>query len=189
MAEIGSRRGAVNVAVILAIVAIVAVGGLIYWLEITAVPTQREVVEEDTGDEPPVLDVPIVRIEAIREEPEGYQGIEVAVRNEEINSRLGEQGVWVGPDDNPFLVKLNGPAASTAAEMEIGDRVHLRGFIYAMSDSVLDAWEEEGAISGEGERAVASFAEQFLDASEIEPAQGGGEQQDGGPDGSADNGQ
>lgn len=172
MAQIGSRRGAVNVAMILALVAFVAIAGLIYWLEVTAVPTQTEVVVEDTQEDEPVLDVPIVDLESVREESEGYLGLEVALRNHSLNSRLGSRGLWVGPEDNPFLVMA--PDSATAQQVAVGDAVNLRGYIRSMSDSVLDVWEEEGAISGEGERAVASFSDQFLEASEVSRGSGDG---------------
>lgn len=178
MAQTGSRTGAANLAAILAVVAFIAMGGLIYWLQVTAEPTQREVpvVEDTQEDEPPLLDVPIVGIDQIREEPTGYVDLELAIRNETINSFLGDAGVWIGPSDNPFLVKLDSTAQANAPELSVSDRVHVRGEIQAMSDSALDAWEAAGEISGEGDRAVASFSEYFLQASEIELARGSGGQ-------------
>ena len=176
MAQTGSRTGAANVAVILAILAFVAMGGLIYWLQVTAEPTQREVPvpEETTQDEPPLLDVPVAEIESIRSEPAGYVDIEVALRNQTINSFLGERGVWIGPSDNPFLVMVDSAAYAAAPELAVEDPVHVQGEIRAMSDSILDAWEAQSAIEGEGDRAVASFAEYFLEANDIEMAEAGG---------------
>jgi len=182
MAQTGSRKGAANVAAILAILAFIAMGGLIYWLEITAEPTEREVpvAEETEDDEAPLLDVPIVEIEQIRGEPEGYVDLEMAVRNETINSFLGDAGIWVGPSDNPFLVKLDSTARANSPELAVDDAVHVRGELRAMSDSALDAWEAAGQISGEGDRAVASFADYFLEASEVEIAGQGSGGQSGG---------
>lgn len=181
MAQTGSRTGAANIAAILAIVAFIAMGGLIYWLQITAVPTQREVpVEEETQEEePPLLDVPIVDIEGIRAEAQAYVDLELAIRNETINSFLGETGVWIGPSENPFLVKLDSTAQADAPELAVDDPVHVRGEVRAMSDSVLDDWEARGEIAGEGDRAVASFADHFLEANEIEIASQGSSSQSG----------
>jgi len=189
MAQTGSRTGAANVAVILAILAFVAMGGLIYWLQITAVPTQREVpVPEETEEEAPLLDVPVAEIESIRSEPAGYVDIEVALRNETINSFLGQRGVWIGPSDNPFLVMVDSAAYAAAPELAVEDPVHVRGEIRAMSDSILDAWEAQGAIEGEGDRAVASFAEYFLEANEIQIAAEGGQGDAGAQGGEAQGG-
>lgn len=182
MAQTGSRTGAANVAAILAILAFIAMGGLIYWLEITAEPTEREVpvAEETEEDEPPLLDVPIVGIDQIRNEPDGYVDLELAIRNETINSFLGETGVWIGPSDNPFLVKMDSTAQANAPELAVDEAVHVRGEVRTMSDSVLDDWESRGEISGEGDRAVASFADYFIEASEIEIAGQGSSGQSGG---------
>lgn len=185
MAQTGSRTGAANVAAILAILAFIAMGGLIYWLEITAVPTQREVPVAEEEEEEPILDVPVVTVESIREEPSGYVDLEMAIRNETVNSFLGERGVWIGPSDNPFLVMADSATWAAAPELAAEDRVHVRGELRAMSDSVLDVWEEQGAIAGEGDRAVASFAEYFLEANEISEATGGGGGEAGGAQGGA----
>lgn len=179
MPHTGSRTGAANVAVILAIVAFITIGGLIYWLGVTAEPTEREVPAAEDTQEEPVLDVPIVAVESIRSEPAGYVDLELAIRNETVNSFLGERGVWIGPSDNPFLVMVDSAAYAAAPELAVDDPVHVRGDLRAMSDSVLDSWEEQGAIAGEGDRAVASFADYFLEASEVEVADGGSPAGDG----------
>lgn len=173
MAQTGSRRGAAeNTSLILAVLAFVAIGGLIYWLNVTAEPTATAVVPQDTADEEPVSDVPIVDLGSIRQETEGYLGLEVELRNQNVTSTLGGQAFWIGSQDNPFLVKVD--SAVSAAQPGTGDTVNVRGFIHEMSDSVLDAWEAQGAIAGSGERAVASFAEVFLQAMSVRNRSGGG---------------
>ena len=187
MAETGSRRGAASTtSLILATVAVVAIGGLIYWLNVTAEPTQVELTPEDTASEEPVSDVPIVALEDLRAEIAEYENIEFEMRGQTVNSLLGDQGFWIGPQDNPFLVMMDSAMASSTDAVEPNDTLNVRGTLRTMADSILDRWEEEGVISGQGERAVASFAEYFMNASQVRPAAGGGQ---GGASGSGGQGQ
>lgn len=178
MAETGSRRGAApNISLILAVVAVVAIGGLIYWLNVTAEPTQVEFVPEDTAAEAePVTDVPVVTLEELRAELGEFESIEIMMRNQVVNSLLGDQAFWVGPQDNPFLVRMDSAAQATTDAVATNDTVTVRGRIHAMSDSVLNAWEQVGVISGQGQRAVASFAEYFMDANAVSPPGAAGSQ-------------
>lgn len=190
MAETGSRRGAASTnSLILATVAVVAIGGLIYWLNATAEPTMVEFTPEDTAAEEPVSDVPTVTIESLRGEIAEYVNIELEMRDLEVNSLLGEQGFWVGPQDNPFLVMMESSGAAQGGPVAVEDDVHVRGTIRAMSDSVLNDWEERGVISGQGQRAVASFAEYFMNANEVRPAAEGGGSGQGDAEGQGDAGE
>jgi len=184
MAQIGSRKGAAEqVSLILALIAFVAIGGLLYWLNITAEPTGTTLVPQDTAqEEEPISDVPIVELASLREQSAGYMNLELELRNQTVASFLGDQAFWIGPQDSPFLVRL--PAEAEAPELEMEDDVHVRGIVREMSDSVLDAWEADGVISGGGDRAVASFAEIFLEANQVRLVDGGsGEGESGGGEG------
>jgi len=177
MASTGSRRGAApTMSLILAIAAFLAIGGLIYWLNVTAEPTQTEFVPQDTASEEPVGDYPIVTLEQLRSELQEYVGFEVQMRGLTVNSTLGEYAFWVGPQDNPFLVMRDSTAFANRMELANGDGVAVTGVINEMSDSTLDAWEELGAIEGQGERAVASFAEVFMEAHSVERREQSGQQ-------------
>lgn len=197
MAERGARAGAANTAsLVLAIVAFISVGGLIVWLDRTAEPTQVDYEPEDTAATEPVSDVPIVDLEQVRTELAEYEDLEIEMRDYSVNSLLGEQAFFIGSEDNPFLVKMDSAAAERTGQVETEEVVDLRGTMRAMSDSVLDAWEASGAIEGEGERAVAQFAEFFLEAHQVRRqgedgggggsggSSGGGDGGDGGQDGS-----
>lgn len=190
MAATGSRRGAASTSsLILSIAAFLAIGGLIYWLNATAEPTQTEFVPEDTASEEPVGDYPVVDLEQLRSELQAYVGFEIQIRGLTVNSTLGDHAFWVGPQDNPFLVMRDSTAYANRMELGNGDDVHVTGVIHEMSDSILDAWEERGAIAGQGERAVASFAEVFMEAHTVSEAGGGSESgQGGGSDGDDDPG-
>lgn len=169
MAERGSRAGAANTAsLVLAIVAVLSVGGLIVWLDRTAEPTEVEYEAEDVEEPEPTSDVPIVELEQVRSELAEYTSLEIEMRDYSINSLLGEEAFFIGSSDNPFLVKMDSQAVERTDGVSTGQTVNLRGTIRSMSDSVLDAWEEAGAIEGEGERAVAQFAEYFLEANQVQ---------------------
>lgn len=182
MAETGSRRGAApNTSLILAVAAVAAISGLIYWLNVTAEPTQVEYVPEDTAaEEEPVTDVPVVALQELRAELAEYETIQIQMQEQVINSLLGDQAFWIGPQDNPFLVRMDSAALATTDSVVVNDTVNVRGRILSMSDSVLNSWEEIGVISGEGERAVASFAEYFMEANRVTPpgAEGGSQDPD-----------
>lgn len=181
MAERGSRAGAANTAgLVLAIIAVLSVGGLIVWLDRTAEPTEVEYEAEDVEEPEPTSDVPIVELEQVRSEMAEYVSLEIEMRDYSINSLLGEEAFFIGSDDNPFLVKMDSQAVAQTGEVSTEQTVTLRGTIRAMSDSVLNAWEEAGAIEGEGERAVAQFAEYFLEANRVQDVDGGGGSDDGG---------
>jgi len=183
MAQTGSRKGAAqNTSLILAVLTFVAIGGLMYWLNVTAEPTATAVVPQQNGDDEPVSDVPIVDLGSIRAETSEYVDLEVELRNQNVSSTLGGQAFWIGAQDQPFLVKMD--TTVSAPRPANGDTVDVRGIIHEMSDSVLDAWEARGAISGSGDRAVASFAEVFMEASMVRARSGGGaEGQSGGDQG------
>lgn len=174
MAQTGSRRGAAqNTSLILAVVAVVAIGGLMWWLNVTAEPTATAVVPQQDMNDEPVSDVPIVDLGSLRAETTEYVGLEVELRNQNVSSTLGGRAFWIGAQDQPFLVKMD--STITVSQPTNGDTVNVRGIIHEMSDSVLDAWETQGAIAGSGDRAVASFAEVFMEASSVRARSGGGE--------------
>ncbi|HKJ93384.1 MAG TPA: hypothetical protein VJ957_09450, partial [Longimicrobiales bacterium] len=57
--------------------------------------------------------------------------------------------------------------AADGVTMESGTRYNVSGRVVTMSDSVLDAWQQSGAIQNEGERMQAEFATAFLEASTV----------------------
>jgi hypothetical protein len=107
-----------------------------------------------------------------------YQGQTVEVTGARVASRLGPQAFWIGPDDTPFLVKMDSSLVATGQTVLEEQRVNLVGIVGTMTDSVHAAWDEQGAFPTEGDKIVAEFAigSPFLEVSSVQrsaPASGG----------------
>lgn len=173
MANFGSRRGfAEKLSLPLMILAFLVVIGFLYWLNVTAEPTEVTIVEEEgprSSGASAILDVA-----DFLSAPGQYEGRIVEVTNARISSRLGPQAFWIGPDDRPFLVKIGAELVAAGTDIRIEQRVNLTGTVWVMSDSAHAAWGAQGAFPNEGDMIVAQFAigSPYLEATVIE-AQGG----------------
>jgi hypothetical protein len=175
MGTFGSRRGfAEKLSLPLMIVAFLVVAGFLYWLNITAEPTEPVAVKEETDRGPGVsaiLDVDDFLADVAR-----LEGQTVEVTDVRVTSRLGPQAFWIGPDDRPFLVKLDPSALEAGVSVSSGQVLSVIGTVLMMTDSVLVAWGDAGAFPTEGDRIVAEFAvgSLFLEASRALTGGGGG---------------
>jgi len=158
MANFGSRRGfADKLSLPLMILAFLVVIGFLYWLNVTAEPTQVPIVEEaeDTrgSGASAILDVTDFLASAGQ-----YDGQVVEVTGARISSRLGPQAFWIGPDDDPFLVKMGSDLVAAGTEVLVGQTASLVGTVWMMTDSAHAAWDGEGAFPTDGDKIVAEFA-------------------------------
>ena len=171
MATLGSRRGSADqLALPLMILAFVLVGGFLYWLNITAEPTEvaiEEAVRETASGASAILSV-----EDFLANPEGQIDAVVEVNGARIASRLGTQAFWIGPDDAPYLVRMAPELVAAGGQVMVESVVTVVGTVFMMSDSVLTAWDAQGMFANEGDRIVAEFATSFLEARTVE-AEGG----------------
>ncbi len=157
MATLGSRRGfAENLSLPLMIAALLVLVGFLYWLNITAQPTEVVRVEEGPDRGPGVA--AILDVDDFLADPLRFEGQTVEVTDAQVTSRLGEQAFWIGPEDRPFLVKLGPPAIEAGVSVSSGQSVNLWGTVHMMTDSALVAWGDAGAFPTEGDRIVAEFA-------------------------------
>lgn len=183
MAKNDSRRGATNLGTPLMIVAFVVIGGFMYWLsqQAAAERAQREIAEVPVEDTTPTTGaVPVGDIET---DGTPFVGQEVRINATNVASLLGQQGFWLEtPSGNPFLISKGPEVMASGVAISPGSPVSVTGTVHAMSDSVLTAWTEAGTIA-EGDRIVAEFATHFVEATDVEPAEGGGQQ--GGADANA----
>jgi len=180
MATMGSRRGfADKLSLPLMLLAFVLVGGFLYWLNLTAEPTEVEIVEDSTGDERPSASA-ILNVEDFLANPEGQIDAVVEVTDARVASRLGPQAFWIGPDDAPYLVKMSQAIVNEGTTVLVESTVNITGTVYMMSDSVLNSWDTLGVFANEGDRIVAEFATSFLEAMAIEVSGGGGGEESGG---------
>lgn len=173
MATLGSRRGtAEKLSLPLMLLAFVLVGGFLYWLNITAEPTEVAIVEE-VDDRGPTASS-ILSQEDFLANPEGQLDATVEVTGARIASLLGTQAFWIGPDESPYLVKLSPELMEAGTEITPEAMVNITGTVFMMSDSVLTAWDSLGAFGNEGDRIVAEFATSFLEAAAMRVQGGGG---------------
>lgn len=173
MASMGSRRGfADKLSLPLMIVSFLVLGGFLYWLNITAEPTEVAIVEETTDEGPEAGSV--LTVDDFLANPEGQIDATVRVTGARIASRLGSQAFWIGPDDQPYLVKMAPQLVEAGRPVLVESVVNLTGSVHMMSDSVLASWDTLGVFGNEGDRIVAEFATSFLEATNMETVSGGG---------------
>ncbi len=181
-----SQSGASRVSALFGVVAALFVGGFLYWLSVTAEPTQL-VVEEDSGGGMDIPGMLAFSIEDFTDEPpDSLVGVTLTVSGMNFLSRVGAHSFFVSLADSmrtPYLIHLSGEIRADSAFVppgsdEAGDLyangMDVLGTVTMMSDSILDLWEEAGAFGSSGDRSVASFAVTFLEAREVAASGGAG---------------
>ena len=169
MANLGSRRGfADKLSLPLMILAFLVVIGFLYWLNVTAEPTEVLIVEEEAARSSGAS--AILNVEDFLGDAGEYEGQVVEVTDARVASRLGPQAFWIGPDDRPFLVKMAPELVEAGTEILIEQRVNLTGTVWVMSDSAHAAWDTQGAFPNAGDKIVAEFAigSPFIEVTEIQ---------------------
>jgi len=172
MVTLGSRRGfAEKLSLPLMVFSFIILGGFLYWLNVTAKPTEVTIAE-DTADEGSGASA-ILALDDFLANPEGQLEAVVEVTGARIASRLGQQAFWIGPDDRPYLVKMSPAVVEAGTQVLVESVVNLTGTVFMMSDSVLTAWDGLGVFGNEGDRIVAEFATSFLEVTSISTMGGG----------------
>lgn len=176
MANLGSRRGGADkLALPLMLLAFVAVLGFLWWLNVTAEPTEVIIVEEE--DRRGSGASAILNVTDFLSDASQYEGEIIEVTGARVASRLGPQAFWIGPDDQPFLVKIGPELVEAGTQVLVEQTVNLTGTVWIMSDSAHAAWDALGAFANDGDRIVAEFAigSPFLEVTEIfDPGAGNG---------------
>jgi hypothetical protein len=176
MAEKASRRGAVDLGVILMVVSFAAIGYFLFWLNgQAAVERAAATVVEDTASaspDDPYADATSIVASDVMTGAGAYEGQLVRMEPTEVASALGQQGFWLDLPQSPFLVSYSPALLADSVAVTPGSRVTVTGRIVAMSDSIAASWLEAGRIS-EGDQLAASFATHFLEAERIQPSSGG----------------
>ena len=94
----------------------------------------------------------------------GLAGQTVRVNGLMVVSLLGQHGFFVElPNKNPFLVATDGSVPVTARQT-----VDVVGQVVVMTPVIVDEWVASGKIS-EGDRPMAEFASEFLQADLVIP--------------------
>ena len=165
MSDLGSRKGGVEkFGLPMMVLTFVLIAGFLYWLNLTAQPTEVAVAESGESE----TGVTTVTLDAFMADAALYDGQEIRITETRVASPLGTQAFWAGPDDNPFLIKMAAGLLEQGVSVEPGTTVTVIGTVTMMSDSILASWDEAGAFESEGDRIVAEFAERFVEIRLIE---------------------
>ena len=81
-----------------------------------------------------------------------------------VSSLVGSEAFFlaVPNQSGPYLGRMLPAVAESGVVVQSGATVSVTGRVYAMTDSVIDAWVASGAIA-ESDRILAVFAESFLE--------------------------
>lgn len=175
MVDNASRRGAANLGVPLMIVAFIVIGGFLYWLNMQAAEERAaEIAEASVEESAETGGGTLVAATDLQMDPTPFEGQEIRLEGLAVASGLGTQGFWLElPNRNPFLVSMSEAVKAEGVTVVPGQVAQVVGTIYAMSDSVLDAWSMGGSI-GEGDRLAAEFATHYLEATMVRVSAGDG---------------
>lgn len=162
-----SRRGASNLGMPLMLLAFALMGGLVYWLAVTAEPTETVVVEEEAPDVDMFTGTEIDA--AVLETPQitGYEGLEVRVADVPFTQAVGTRQFFVSlPQGSPFLIRMGRRLIADSVPMPTEGTLTVTGNLYALTDSIRNAWQAEGAIDG-ASRPLVNFSAHFIEATNI----------------------
>ena len=174
MAENASRRGAVDMGVILMVVALAVIAGFIYWLSGQAASERASEIREDSiaqaqkdsANAAIAASGTLVTMAQLRGDVSALVDQEVRVENVEVASALGHQGFWLDPS-SPFLVSLSDALIADSTTVASGQMVTVTGTLKAMNDSTAGAWFAAGRIS-QGDQLAASFSTNFIEATRVD---------------------
>ncbi|HUG36081.1 MAG TPA: hypothetical protein VML54_03970 [Candidatus Limnocylindrales bacterium] len=180
MAEKSSRRGAVDLGMVLMVLSFVVIGFFLYWLQGQAAMERAAatVVVDTAGavpeDDPDSGATSVAAADLVSGAGAGaYEGQVVRVSPTEVASALGRQGFWLDAPQSPFLVSYSPELLADSVVAAPGSTVTVTGTVIAMNDSVAGSWFEAGRI-GEGDQLAASFASFFIEATRIQTGARGG---------------
>lgn len=177
MADNASRRGAVDMGMIMMLLAFVVIAGFVFWLRSQAASERALEIREDSiaaaQDSAEMAAGPSARTITpadIQTGAEGLVGETVRIADVSVNSRLGRKGFWLDLDSGPFLVALNDSLLADSVSVPVEATVDVTGTMMTMNDSTAAAWHDAGTIS-EGDQLAASFASNYIEASRVRVTQ------------------
>ncbi len=183
MASFGARRGAAgNGSLPLMIVTFLVIGGFLAWLNVKAESTSVVTVIEGSGpDSVSIGSATVVEVETFGLDPMALGGLVIRLNDLSVQGALGRQAFFVDIPNQPgpYLIKMGARVVADSVVVPGGAIVTVIGRVFAMSDSVADAWVAEGALT-ENDKILATFAESYLEAADlIMLSDGGGDGGDG----------
>ena len=177
MADNASRRGAVDLGMVLMVLAFAVFAGSMFWLNGQAAIelADNAAVEEPVDDSGPgsnaARGTAVVAMD-LQPDASSFEGQTVTVEATAVASLLGQQGFWLEFPQSPFLVSLSDELISGGASVQPGQTVEVTGTVTLMSEEIAASWVEAERIS-EGDQLAASFASHFIAADAVEVVAGG----------------
>lgn len=157
------------------VLALLVVAGFLTWLGLTSEPSAVRIVEEDTTEaEAAGGEFAVVPKDTLAANKGRFEGQVVRVPSLEATGMLGESVFWgeLGTQQNqvPILIRMDSALAAEGMQVETGSEYSVLGMVYRMSDSIAAVWGEQGVLADEGAQMQATFADYFIEASNIRPA-------------------
>lgn len=178
MAKLGSRRGAANLGFPLMVLTFILLGGFMYWLNITAEPTQPAVMEETEAAPEDTFAGTVVSADDLKTGSEAYEGQLVRLSGVAVSQTMGANAFFVdlpateSLPATPFLVRAMPDAGGVPA---MGVEVVITGTLMAVTDSLVSDWVGSGVIS-EQDRLLVEFATHFIEADQLDTNEDSGEE-------------
>ena len=174
MADKASRRGAIDVGVVLMVLAFATMGGFIFWLTGQAAAEREVTIVEDSVPVDEFASATNLSGADIQMNATPFEGRLIRLADFAVPGTLGTQGFWLEmPNGNPFLVSMSAEVMAEGLAVGSGSTVTVTGTVYAMNDSTLVAWTDTGTIQ-QGDRIVAEFATHYVEAVQVVVTGGGG---------------
>ena len=100
--------------------------------------------------------------------PMAHAGMLVTLQGLPVQALVGSQAFFalIPRHRAPYLVKMLPEVVVDSGVIEAGATVSVTGMVYAMSDSVANAWVASGGVT-EADRVLAVFAESFFEAASV----------------------
>lgn len=170
MSEFDSRRGASNLGVPLMIVTFVLIGGFMYWLSITAEPTEIAIVEEEPVE---VYTGTLLDPGALELDQGGYEGQDVRLVDVMFSTAVGTQAFFISlPQGSPFLVRMSDELVAAGEVVPTSQgMMTVTGTMLALNDSIKADWFADGTVS-DNDQVLVDFATHFIEASDMISAGG-----------------
>lgn len=149
-----SRTGAVKLATPLMILCFVAIAGFLFWLSTFGPAVDQEIA---TGEDGEVLNE--IQFVDFAQATQAHMGQEVTIRNVGVTAMIGPRFFWTNTaTDDLYLVFISESALADSLDVSSLRRVDITGSVMALTDSLLNVWEEMGVLRNVGDRAQAEFA-------------------------------
>ena len=153
--------GRSGVSPILAILAIAAIAGFFYWLNLKS--AALDTVVEPVMEEEVVAEAIDLNTAAMAADLEGSIGQEGWIRFVTVNERLGRAAFTIGLDAETSLPVLLAPdVIRRGAEVYGNDRVNMFGRVYVLNDSIRNEWVNQEAVDAENRDAIPATPGFFL---------------------------